>query len=538
MILVIDNYDSFTYNIVQEVAALTGEELKVCRNNKINIAEITALAPEKIIISPGPGRPADAGISIEVIKTFAGKVPILGICLGHQAIAECFGGTIVQAARIVHGKMEKINHDGKGLFRNLPQAAEFTRYHSLAAERDTLPECLEITAETSDGEIMGLRHKEYVIEGVQFHPESIGCIDTGRIILRNFLRYKLEPLDKKGMLEKLQNGEDLSFDEAAAFMDELTEGELKPVFTSAVFTALNSKGITSDEIAGCAGILKKKKVRVETCRGALDTCGTGGDGLHTFNISSLSAVIAAACGARVAKHGNRAVSSKSGSADFYSALGIKYGITEEQAAKLIAEEGFAFLFAPRYHGAMAHAAPVRRELEVRTIMNLLGPLVNPAEADYQLIGVYSSDLCPTMARAAKKTGVKRVMTVHSEDGLDEISPSAPTRVFMIDEEGTETDFTFKPDEVGISGFTVDDLAGGSGEENAATAVKIIDGKGPAAVRAACLLNAGAALTAAGIAPTIADGYRLAERTLDAGLVREKLGRLRRRTTSMEKSNEH
>jgi anthranilate synthase/phosphoribosyltransferase len=538
MILVIDNYDSFTYNIVQEVTALSSEEVKVVRNDKITIDEIAALSPAKIIISPGPGRPEDAGLSIEVIRTFGEKIPVLGVCLGHQAIAECFGGRIVQAQKIVHGKLEKVCHDGRGLFRNLPANPEFTRYHSLAADRVTLPDCLEITAEAADGEIMGLRHKEFTIEGVQFHPESIGCIDSGRTILKNFLRYKREPLNQTGMLEKLQAGEDLHFDEAAVFMDELTEGDLNPVFTASVLTALNCKGITSEEIAGCASILKKKKVKVSSGGGALDTCGTGGDGRHTFNISSLSAVIASACGAKVAKHGNRAVTSKSGSAEFYTGLGIKYGISSIQAAQLLEDEGFVFMFAPNYHGAMAHAAPVRRALGVRTIMNLLGPLVNPAEAEYQLIGVYSDELCPVMARAAKKTGAVRVITVHSEDGLDEISPAAPTRVFMIDENGTETDTIFRPEDAGISGFTVDDLEGGSGWENAETARKIIDGKGPAAVRAACILNAGAALMAAGFADSITDGSRKASDALDSGLVKEKLQSLQRKTAVMEKDNEH
>jgi len=538
MILVIDNYDSFTYNIVQEAALLSSEEVKVFRNDKISIDDITALAPDKIIISPGPGRPGDAGISIKVISTFGGQLPILGVCLGHQAIAECFGGRIVQAARIVHGKLEKISHDGRGLFRNLRSDPEFTRYHSLAVDRASLPDCLEVTAETSDSEIMGLRHKEFIIEGVQFHPESIGCIDAGRTILKNFLRYKREPLNRTLMLEKLQAGEDLDFDEAAVFMDELTEGDLSPVFTAAVLTALNCKGITSEEIAGCASILKNKKVKVTSGGGALDTCGTGGDGRHTFNISSMSALIASACGAKVAKHGNRAVSSKSGSAEFYSGLGIKYGISPSQAGQLLEDEGFVFMFAPFYHGAMAQAAPVRRELGVRTIMNLLGPLVNPAEAEFQLIGVYSDELCPVMARAAKKTGAARVMTVHSRDGLDEVSPAAPTRVFMIDENGNETDSIFRPEDAGFSGLASGDLGGGTGRENAETALDVIAGKGSSAVRAACILNAGAALMAAGMADSIAEGSRMAAEALDSGLVKEKLARIKRVTAIMERDNEH
>jgi anthranilate synthase/phosphoribosyltransferase len=530
VIAIIDNYDSFTYNIYQEISVLTDETVRVFRNDKITVEELVKISPSRIIISPGPGFPADAGISIRVIREFAGKVPILGVCLGHQAIAESFGGKIVQAAGIVHGKVEKITLDGRGLFRNLPAEAEFTRYHSLAAERASLPDFLEVTAESGDGEIMGIRHREYVIEGVQFHPESIGCVAQGREIFRNFLRYKREPLEKTSILEKLQARESLSLEDASDFMDELTEGALSPVFTSAVLSLMTSRQVTAKEIAGFAGVLKRKKSRVDGGRGLLDTCGTGGDGRHTFNISSLSAIIASACGARVAKHGNRAVSSKSGSTEFYSALGIDFNISPQQAAELLKTEGFAYLAAPIYHGAMAHAAPVRKELGIRTVMNLLGPLVNPAETDYQLIGVYSKDLCPVMARAAKMLGVKRVMTVSSEDGLDELSPAAATRVFLIDEQGNESDTVFDPAEAGFSGFKTEELRGGSGAENAAEAERILAGGGSPALRAACILNAGAALTAAGLADSIPGGCRTAAEAIDSGRAAERLQSIVRKTS--------
>jgi len=185
MILVIDNYDSFTYNLVQYLGEL-GADLKVFRNDKISISEIRDLKPEKILISPGPGYPKDAGISIPVIKEFAGKVPILGVCLGHQAIGEAFGGKIVQAKRLLHGKTSMIHHDGKTIFKGLPDPFEATRYHSLIIERSSLPECLEISAWTKEDEIMGIRHKEYKVEGIQFHPESI-LTTEGKKLLKNFL---------------------------------------------------------------------------------------------------------------------------------------------------------------------------------------------------------------------------------------------------------------------------------------------------------------------------------------------------------------
>ena len=185
MLLVIDNYDSFTYNLVQYLGEL-GQQLRVVRNDAMTVEEIVALKPERIVISPGPCTPKEAGISVETIKRLAGSIPILGVCLGHQSIGEAFGGEVVRAERLMHGKTSMIRHDQRTVFRNLPNPFEATRYHSLIVRRETLPSCLEISAETAEGEIMGLRHRTYPIEGVQFHPESI-LTRPGKDLLRNFL---------------------------------------------------------------------------------------------------------------------------------------------------------------------------------------------------------------------------------------------------------------------------------------------------------------------------------------------------------------
>ncbi|MEK4519178.1 aminodeoxychorismate/anthranilate synthase component II [Paenibacillus sp. FSL H8-0122] len=186
MILVIDNYDSFTYNLVQYLGEL-GEEVKVARNDEISIEEIEALAPDHILISPGPCTPNEAGISLALLKHFKGIIPIFGVCLGHQAIGQAFGGNVIRAERLMHGKTSPIHHNGTSVFEGLESPFTATRYHSLIVERESLPDCLEITAETAEGEIMALRHKEYPIEGVQFHPESI-ITNHGHTMLRNFLK--------------------------------------------------------------------------------------------------------------------------------------------------------------------------------------------------------------------------------------------------------------------------------------------------------------------------------------------------------------
>ena len=534
MYLLIDNYDSFTFNIYQYMSELTEQEIRVFRNDRITLGEIREMKPEKIIISPGPGRPEDAGISVDVIKEFADSIPILGVCLGHQAVASAFGAEIVQAKRIVHGKTDNITNDGRGLFRTIPSPSIFTRYHSLVVDPDSVPDELEVTSWSSDGEIMGVRHKEHLVEGVQFHPESVAS-DLGRELLRNFLIYRREPLAHKKLLTKVLQKENLTKDEAAGFMRELTEGSLSHSQIAAYLIALNAKGIVPEEIAGCASVLLEKRIPLKVSKPVLDTCGTGGDGLGTFNISSFSALIAAACGAAVAKHGNRAVSSLSGSADFYKELGFVTDLSPKASETLIEKTGFAFLFAPIYHSAMKYAAPVRRDLGIKTIMNLLGPLVNPAAAQFQLIGTYDEDLCLTGAQAAHMLGIKRVTVVHGKDGLDEISVTGPTRMVSIDEEGSISDEIFEPESLGIELYDLEELKGGSASENVDIARSLLSGETTGALREAVLLNAGAALHVYGLADSLKEAYEKAKKALDDGLVARKIDEIIKESQLLKES---
>ena len=566
MIALIDNYDSFTHNLYQYLSQLTDEPIEVFRNDRISVDELQDLGPSRIVISPGPGRPEDAGISVPAIQRFAGAVPILGVCLGHQAIGVAFGGQVVAAREIVHGKTDKIHSDGRGVFRAIKAQAEFVSYHSLAVAEPRLPPELEISARSADGEIMGLRHRDYVVEGVQFHPESVASED-GMKLLNNFLHYRREPFEPRRYLSEIIEGRDLTQEEAAGFMEELTDGNLTDAQIAAFLTALNAKGIQSPEVAGCAEVLQRKRTPL-TARGPLlDTCGTGGDGLGTFNISSLTALLSAGCGARVAKHGNRAVSSRSGSADFYKALGINIEISPQQAAVSISDAGFAFLYAPLYHGAMRFAGPARRQLGIKTIMNLLGPLANPAGAEYQLIGVFSERYQRTMAEAAVRLGVRRGMVVHGLDGQDEISVCAPTRVlsFAVDEPpeadagevgGTRGDsgaaptslsdrrlaaarfdeFVIQPESYGLRTHPAEALVGGSAEENARVALRLLAGEnglGPegvvdpplAALHDAVVLNTAAALVVYGTVQTLRDGVEEAIQAIEEGRAMRTLERV-------------
>ena len=520
MYLLLDNYDSFTYNVYQYLTEITNDEIRVIRNDKITVDEIAKMNPEGIIISPGPGRPEDAGISVALVQQFADKIPILGICLGHQAIAYAFGAAIVGAGQIMHGKTDAISLDGRGLFRTLPSPSTFTRYHSLVVDEKSLPGQLEVSARSPDGEIMGVRHREYPVEGIQFHPESVAS-EAGREVLKNFLLYRREPVPHKHYLQTILNGESLSVDQSSDFMRELTEGTLSEAHIAAYLIGIASKGAAAEEIAGCAKVLQEKRTAIEIDKPLLDTCGTGGDEIGTFNISSLAATTAAACGATVAKHGNRAVSSLSGSADFYRELGIAIELSPASATRLIEETGFGFLFAPIYHGAMRFAAPVRRSLGLKTIMNLLGPLVNPAAAKYQLIGVYDADLADTLARAARLLGIERVLVVHGADGLDELSVGGESIAVFSSGDSSEM---MRIDSATIVGetFTLDDLAGGTAAENAQMAIEILSGGGSRAIAASVQLNAGAGLWIYGLADDIASGYAMAKDAFELGKVKLKL----------------
>ncbi|MFP4206326.1 MAG: bifunctional anthranilate synthase component II/anthranilate phosphoribosyltransferase [Spirochaetaceae bacterium] len=521
MILLIDNYDSFTHNLYQYLREITSEEVRVLRNDAVTVEEVRDMQPDHIIISPGPGRPEEAGVSVPVVRELAGSVPILGVCLGHQAVAAAFDAKVVSARRIVHGKVEEMSLDGRGLFRSIDSPAGFTRYHSLAVEEESLPPELEITARSPDGEIMGVRHREHVVEGVQFHPESIAS-DQGKKLLRNFLHYHRRPFVPREALSALLDGRAMSREEAENFMEELTEGNLTNAQIAGFLTAVNAAGITPEEIAGCATVLQRKRIPIRPRRPVLDTCGTGGDGLGTFNISSLVALVASAGGASVAKHGNRAVSSKSGSADFYRALGVNVDLPPAASEALLHTTDFAFLYAPLYHGAMKHAAVPRRELGVKTIMNLLGPLVNPAGASYQLIGVFDDRFAEPVARAAHMLGIRRGMVVHGRDGLDEISVSAATRIVAFDEEGTLKDLEVEPEELGVARHPLSALRGGDAGENARVAREVMAGRGPEAVRDAVLANAGAALSVYGLAADIPAGVEQARALLERGAVAAKL----------------
>jgi len=318
-------------------------------------------------------------------------------------------------------------------------------------------------------------------------------------------------------IDRLAQREDLTAEETGAVLAEIMAGDAGETQIAGFLIALRTKGETADELAGLATTMRRLAARVQTKRPAdelLDTAGTGG-GRTTFNVSTTAALIAAGAGCAVAKHGNRSATSLSGSADLLEALGAKIDLQPAQVARCVDEVGFGFMFAPAHHGATRFVVPVRRELAVRTIFNFLGPLTNPAGATRQLIGVSDPAMLDTLAAALARLGARRALVVSSEDGLDELSTSAPTRVVEVNGSGELASSTIAPADVGLAEAPPDAVAGGTPEQNAATTRAILAGE-PGPARDLAVLNAGAAIYAGGRADSIADGVRLAQEAVDSG----------------------
>jgi anthranilate phosphoribosyltransferase len=314
---------------------------------------------------------------------------------------------------------------------------------------------------------------------------------------------------------------DLSEEETAELVGEIMSGSATDAQIGAVMAALATKGETFSELAGAARAMRRRATRIQTNADVVvDTCGTGGDGSNTFNISTTAAFVVAGCGVTVAKHGNRSISSKCGSADLLEALGVNLQVGPEVVEETVRQIGIGFLFAPLFHGAMRYAAKARKELGVRSIFNMLGPLTNPAGANCQLIGVYAAELTEMFAHALQRLGARRAFVVHGHDGLDEISVCAPTRISELNNGSIKT-YDMTPEQ--LLGRTADpsDLAGGSPAENAEITTKILSGEaGPR--RDVVVVNSAAALLAAGAACNFSEGIRMAERAIDEGKAREKL----------------
>ena len=559
MILVIDNYDSFTFNLVQALQA-AGAEVHVVRNDAIEVGAVAELADDPsaelrgIVISPGPGDPDDAGISVGAVKVAAERgLPLLGVCLGMQSMAAAFGASIVRAPTLVHGEASEVTHDGAGLLEGMPPSFMAARYHSLAIDPATLPPELRVTAMSEvDRVIMGIRHVSLPLEGVQFHPE-IRADATGPASARQLpapgRRGRGVPAGRsdrvvrdiragrtgrrgdghamseivRAALVTIVEGGTLSMDEARAAMGAVMDGEATPAQLAALLMGLRMRGETVDELAGFAAAMRERVTRVEAPEGAIDVVGTGGDGSGTFNISTTAALVAAAAGVPVAKHGNRAMTSRSGSADVLDALGVRIDHDAASAGAALRDRGFAFMFAPNFHPAMKHAGPTRREIGVRTAFNLLGPLTNPAGTRRQLLGVGDAAVAARMAEVVQRLGTDRTFVIHG-DGVDELPLDGSGVAYIVAGDVIER-HVIDAAALGFKRAATARLSGGTPEENARMTEAVLRGE-PGARRDVVLLNAAAALLVGGAVEQMEEGIERAALTIDAGLATELLEALR------------
>jgi anthranilate phosphoribosyltransferase len=326
-------------------------------------------------------------------------------------------------------------------------------------------------------------------------------------------------------IKALVTGRDLQQTEAAMVMEQIMTGEATSAQIGAFLTALHLKGETDAEIAGMAEVMREKAVHVHHSGQVLDTCGTGGDAANTFNISTAAAFVAAGAGVTVAKHGNRAMSSRCGSADVLEGLGVAIELDAEGVTRCLEEAGIGFMFAPKFHPAMRYAGPVRREIGIRTVFNVLGPLANPAHAEYQVVGVATAPLAEKLANALSRMSTKHALVVHGSDGLDELSLSAPSTIWEVQSGQPPHCFEIAPEELGLQPAPRDAFLGGTVTENVATIHRLLDGSERGPRRDVVLLNAAAGLIAAGRAGSFEEGMALGRTAIDSGAARARLEQL-------------
>jgi len=498
MFLLIDNYDSFTYNLVQAFYSL-GHKPVVVKNDDPRLLEMAQdPALDMVCLSPGPGHPRDAGYCMEVLRILDPKVPVLGVCLGHQALGLFGGAEVGVGPCIMHGKTSEIVHDGAGLFSGIANPMRAGRYHSLIVRPvpDETRSPFIITAHGPEGEVMALRYKDRPWAGVQFHPESILTPD-GLRLLGNFPKALLPEGGKSAsisvILETLACGQDLTADMASAGFSALMDGTMTPSQAGSFLVGLRMKGESPLEMAHATRAALSRAVRVEGLEGPfIEVVGTGGDGRSSFNCSTGTALTLAGMGYKVVKHGNRAVSSKSGSADALEGLGVKLDIDPADVGNILREKNFVFLFAQRFHPCFRNIAPIRHELGIRTLFNLLGPLINPARPSHILLGVARPGMIRLMAETLAQSPVQRAAVVCGAGGYDEITPIGPNELMLLDN-GKLTPMTLDPADYGIPPCSPEELAVSSREEAVAVLKELLAGRGPVPMRNMLILNIGMAL---------------------------------------------
>ena len=538
MILMIDNYDSFVFNVEQYLKEMTDDEVITVRNDAITIDDIKKMNPSKIIFSPGPKHPKDSGICLEILNNTdeLGNIPILGICLGHQAIGMNFGGEIKRLENPLHGKTSEITvlSENSVLFKNLPKKFKVMRYHSLYV--DDIPEDLEVTAKSEDGVAMAVEHKSKNIFGIQFHPESI-FTEYGKNMIRNFLNIEVSKtlqnnenskntkekgnfIDMNKYLKKLQENialTDTDFREICKIIDSKNYDIVQ---LGALLVLISEKSLYPESLTAFVKNILEYSTTFEDETPMIDVCGTGGDGFKTINISTAVAFILGAMGVNVAKHGNRAISSKSGSSDVLDKLGVPLENSLANQIEKLHVKNLAFFHAPFFHKLVGEVREVRNRLGIRTVFNILGPLLHPnTKLKYQLVGLYHEPVHRLYAETLQLLGRKHALAVRGNDGLDEITICDDTKIIEVKGEQI-LEYTISPESFGFKRAFHSEIEGGTPEENAEILVKILKGEEKSAKFDIVVLNAMFALYTANVVDHPAKAKDMVLEAIESGKVYE------------------
>ena len=538
MILMIDNYDSFVFNVEQYLKEMTDDEVITVRNDAITIDDIKKMNPSKIIFSPGPKHPKDSGICLEILNNTdeLGNIPILGICLGHQAIGMNFGGKIKRLENPLHGKTSEITvlSENSVLFKNLPKKFKVMRYHSLYV--DDIPEDLEVTAKSEDGVAMAVEHKSKNIFGIQFHPESI-FTEYGKNMIRNFLNIEVSEtlknnenskntkekgnfIDMNKYLKKLQENialTDTDFREICKIIDSKNYDIVQ---LGALLVLISEKSLYPESLTAFVKNILEYSTTFEDETPMIDVCGTGGDGFKTINISTAVAFILGAMGVNVAKHGNRAISSKSGSSDVLDKLGVPLENSLANQIEKLHVKNLAFFHAPFFHKLVGEVREVRSRLGIRTVFNILGPLLHPnTKLKYQLVGLYHEPVHRLYAETLQLLGREHALVVRGNDGLDEITICDDTKIIEVKGEQI-LEYTISPESFGFKRAFHSEIEGGTPEKNAEILVKILKGEEKSAKFDIVVLNAMFALYTADVVDHPVKAKEMVLEAIESGKVYE------------------
>lgn len=522
MILLIDNYDSFVFNIKTMLNQLTNDEIAVYRNDKITLDEIKRLSPNAIILSPGPKHPKDSGICLEIFKARL-NVPVLGICLGHQALGLCFGAKIQRLKKVAHATSSQISLIAQSeLFREFPKDFSVMRYHSL--EVVDLPSELEALAYTKDKVLMAMRHKDLPYFGVQFHPESYFS-EYGLKIFENFLKFKGQTSQKvsekptlTSFITKLQDNQGLNTDDFAQICQIIASREYEAVQLGALLVLITEKSLDERSLSALVNNILKYSQTFNDESEMIDIVGTGGDGFKSINVSTTTAFILGALGVKVAKHGNRAISSASGSSDVLGALKIPAFDSIAKQVKVLDEQGLTFFHAPFFHSLVGEVKEVRAKLGVRTVFNVLGPLLHPnLSLKYQLMGNYHAPVHRLLIEVLRNLGRKHALVVRGNDGMDEISICDETSIYEL-KDGQIFNYTISPEQFGFKRAFHSEIVGGDAKQNAKILLDTLSGKQKGAKFDIVVLNAMFALYTANRVPTPAAAKDIVLEAIHSGKV--------------------